>query len=622
MLLKRTVAPLLVVLTVARLDAEVTRVDVAARTPVGSSGYEKIVGTVHFAVDPAHPRNRAVVDLDKAPRGASGRVEFSADLYILRPLDPARSNDVALVEVVNRGRKLMFGYFNGGGSGDPVNESQLGDQFLMRQGFTLAWVGWQFDVRDGGGSLGIEVPRARGVSAIARATFVLNARAPQTAVADLAGYTPADPQGPDSVLTVRSGPYGTPETIARSRWTLNGNTVTLEGGFDPGRTYEVAFKVNDVPVTGAGLVAFRDVASWIKHGDSAPARARHAIAFGSSQSGRFLRTFLYEGFNADERDRIVFDGVMAHIAGAGRLSLNERAAAPNATAPYSATAFPFSDGAQRDPSSGRIEGLLDNDRARAHQPKIFYTNSSVEYWGGGRAAALVHTSIDGPTDLTLPDNARAYLFAGTQHSGGQFPPTTTNGQLASNPVDYQWPMRALLVAMTRWVKDGIGPPPSQYPRLADGTLVSGDRVAFPTIPGVQSPHRIEPGRDQATGARLPLLVSQVDSDGNERGGIRLPDISVPLATYTGWNFRNASIGATDELVTLLGASIPFPKTRADREASGDPRAAIEERYPSRSQYLNLVRQAADRLVTARYLLADDVPHVVERAGQQWDRATK
>jgi hypothetical protein len=600
-------------------SAEVTGVDITRRAAVGASGYEKIVGTVHFAVDPTHPHNRVIVDIDKAPVNAAGRVEFSADLYVLRPLDPSHSNGVALVEVVNRGRKLALGGFDRGGSNDPETEADLGDRFLMRRGFTLVWVGWQFDVRRQNGALGIEVPTAKGVSGIVRAEFTPNERAAQQTVADLAAYTPADPGGSETTLTVRDGMFGRREVVARDRWTLSNGTITLTGGFEPGRTYEIAYRAERLPIAGLGMAAFRDVASWIRHSPGAVVRAQHAIAFGSSQSGRFLRTFMYYGFNTDERGAQVFGGVWAHIAGAGRLSLNERGATPNALSMWTATSFPYADTAERDPLTGTVEGLLDNERARRNQPKIFYTNSSVEYWGGGRSAALVHTSPDGKRDLALADTTRVYLLTGTQHSPARFPARVSTGQLMDNPVEYWWTLRALLVAMERWVRHGEAPPASQYPRISDGTLVAALRVGFPRIHGVQGPHAIPPARQRDKA--LPLLVPQVDEDGNERAGIRTPEIAVPVATYTGWNFRNAGIGGTEQPVNLLGAAIPFARTAAERQTRRDPRRSIEERYPSAERFLAMARAAADRLVKDGYLLAADVEPVMARMEAHWTRAT-
>jgi hypothetical protein len=613
-------ALVLVAVIADRAGAEVTRVDIVRRADVGSSGYEKIVGTVHFAIDPRLEVNQVIADLDQAPRNAAGKVEFSADLYILRPRDATRSNGVALVEVVNRGRKRMLAGFNRSEATDPSTDADLGDPFLTREGFTLVWVGWQFDVPRQGGLLKLDAPVASGVTGIVRAVFTPNDRNPDATVTDLIGYPPVDPAGADTTLTVRDGPVATPHAIARGRWRLQGHVVSMDGGFEPGRTYEIAYRAANPAIAGAGLAAFRDVASWVKYHPSAPASTRHAIAFGSSQSGRFLRSFLYHGFNTDEQGRQVFDGVMSHIAGAARLSVNERWATPNSLGMYAATAFPFADQAQRDPINARTDGLLDNDRARSNQPRVFYTNTAVEYWGGGRAAALLHTTPDGRANLTSPDNVRAYFFAGTQHSPGQFPPRTTNGQQPDNPVQYWWTLRALLVAMNQWVTQGAAPPPSAVPRFDADTdsIVRADRIAFPAIPGVQSPRTVAPGRDGET--MLPLLVSQVDADGNERAGIRLPDVAVPLGTYTGWNFRSAAIGGTQELVSLMGSFIPFARTRAAREAAGDPRRSIEERYESRNQYLRLVRDAAERLVKDRYLLAADVPHLVTRAGEMWDDA--
>jgi len=600
------------------VNGEVTRVDIVKRTDIGTSGYEKIVGTIHFAVDPGNPRNRVIVDLDAAKKNAAGRVEFSADLYILRPRDQARSNGVALVEVSNRGRKSLLSTFNRGPVElDPSKDADLGDGFLTQQGYTLVWVGWQFDVPRQGGLMKLDAP-ASTVAGVVRAEFTPNDRALEQTIADLAGYSPSDPAAADATLTVRDGPFGTPTTIARGQWRLRGNSVvSIDGGFEPGRTYEVAYRAANLPVVAAGLAAVRDTASWIKYSADATVSAKQAYSFGSSQSGRFLRAFLYYGFNSDEQGRQVFDGVMAHIAGAGRLSINEaRGATPNALSMYKATRFPFSDAAQRDPNSGRTEGLLDNDRARQNQPKIFYTNTGVEYWGGGRAAALVHTTLDGKSDLTPPDNVRVYFLTGTQHSPSRFPPRMSSGQQLDNPVEYAWTLRALLTGMDRWVRQGTAPPASQHPRLADGSLVAGDHVAFPAIPGVASPRKIPAGRDGAV--VWPLLVPQVDEDGNERAGIRAPVVAVPLATYTGWNFRSPAIGGPNELVSLLGSAIPFARTRAAREAARDPRRSIDERYPSSEAYLARIREAGQKLVDGRYLLAEDLSKVVERGREHWD----
>ncbi|MGH9140525.1 MAG: alpha/beta hydrolase domain-containing protein, partial [Vicinamibacterales bacterium] len=506
--------------------------------------------------------------------------------------------------------------------------------FLMRFGFTVVWVGWEFDLADRPTTMKIHVPIATDagtpITGVVHATFTANAKASDFVVNELAKYDAADPAGPESQLTMRTKMLGgRPTVIDRNAWHVAGHTVTLERGFEPGVTYEVSYRAANPPVAGLGYVAVRDTTEWLKHAPEALASVRFAYGYGSSQSGRFLRGFLYEGFNTDVHGRQVFDGVIAHIAGASRLSLNQRWARPTGLGVYTATAFPFADASLRDPVSGVQDGLLDNPRMGGHAPKVFYTNTPVEYWGTGRVAALVHTSPDGSRDLALPDNVRTYFIAGTQHSPGRFPAEIDNGQQPDNPVDYWWTMRALLLAMHKWVKEGAPPPPSRYPRLDDHTLVPAAAIAFPAIPGVGRPNALTAGTRVANpylaggggaGAPLPLLVPEVDADGNERAGIRLPDIAVPLATYTGWNFRNRAIGAPDELVSLLGSSILFPATRAARVAAHDSRQSIEERYRSQDEYLAKIEQAADALVKAGYLLVDDEPRILQRASDQWDMA--
>jgi hypothetical protein len=636
-------------------QAEVTRIEIAARAPVldgkpfGAAGpYEKIVGKVYFAVDPAHPRNKAIVDLDKAPRDAAGRVVFSADIYVLAPQDAARGNGVAFFDVLNRGRKNILRDFNRSPQAiDPTTEADYGDGFLMRQGYTLVWLGWQFDIPRRGGLLGLDAPPAldqgQPIAGLVSTTFTPNTTDPTYPLDDMGRYAdttlypPLDPASPASTLTVRDGFLGAPRTIARDQWQFgrfkDGQVVPdvsalyLKDGYQRGHVYELSYQAKGAVVAGLGFAALRDLASAVKHQQAGPIAARYAYAFGPSQDGRFLREFLYEGFNADEQDRRAFDGVIAHIAGSARGGdFNARFARPNGLGFFVASLFPYLDLDQRDPVTGKTDGLL-MGLAPALRPKIFYTNSSGEYWGGGRAAALIHTTLDGRADASVPDNVRIYLFAGTQHVPGGFLASQGAGQQMANPNEYAWGLRALLVAMDRWVREDVPPPPSRHPRLAERTLVPRQEIDFPAIPGVRSPLTIPGGYradlTEAPGSHpLPLLVPQVDGDGNELAGIQLPDIAVPLATYTGWNFRSPSIGQPAELLPLTGSYMPLPVTRAAREESHDPRFSIEERYGSRGRYQALVTDRASRLAEEGYLLRDDIATVVDRALARWDDVTK
>jgi hypothetical protein len=630
--LRRAMVAVIAATMPALARAEVSRVEITGRRDFaggrafGAAGaYEQLTGRLYFAIDPANRRNLVIADLDKAVKNSAGRVEMSADLVILRPVDPARGNGIALFDIVNRGNGVVLGAFNGPVANTP--EGEAGDGFVLSRGYTIVRVGWEFDaVREG--ALTIQVPAAKGVSGLVRATFIPNSRADAT-VGDLAGYTPRDPAAAENTLKVRRALGAEWVSIPPARWQLAGNTVKLEGGFEPGQTYELSYTAADPPIAGLGFAAVRDAAAWVKYTAGATVSAKYTFAYGSSQTGRWLRDFLYEGFSFDERDRTVFDAVMPHIGGGGGVDLDRRWATPTSLSMETVNRFPFSDRKQRDPVTGVEEGVLENARNAGSLPKIFYTNASTEYWQ--RALALVHTTPDGAKDVALPDNVRLYAFAAASHNIGRFPPAVVNGQVPDNPFDYRLTLRALLVAMEKWVRDGVAPPPSRYPRLEDGTLVRAGEISFPALAGVSSPrasfagvrgaNRLLP-RDGGAGTPLPYLVPQVDRDGNDVGGLRLPEVTVPLATYTGWNFRNERIGGTEQQVALMGGYIPLASTRAEREQSRDPRLSIEERYQSRDQYLKLIEGAAQPLVRAGYLLADDVPTIVKRAGEHWDLLAK
>jgi hypothetical protein len=633
-------------------SAEVMSVTITSRTMVadgqsfGSTGpYERLVGRMEFALDPADPHNSGIVDLNHARRGADGRVHFSSDLNVLRPSDPAKGNGVLLFHISNRGVMDLLGTFNRGNATD----GGIGDGLLMREGYTMVFVGWEFDVP--AARLRIEAPAAllpTGSSADPLSVEIMvNERAAEAfLIDDPAGrppavYPPAESSNPKDVLIVRDHFLETGTTVSRGRWRFvagpNGlPRIQLDGGFDPGRFYRVTYFASAPVVAGVGLAAIRDAAAAFRYRSDLPVRGQAAYAFGQSQAGRFLRQFLYDGFNVDEHDRRVFDAMWVHKAGAARGSYNERFATPSTGDLFRPTKFPFSDSDQID-TDGTRAGL--SSRYRADQrPKIFYVNTSVEYWGGGRAAALTHTTVDGKRDLVLPDNVRIYLLAGTQHIVPPFPPSRTppvsgagtdaaarsGGQQLNNPTPHANVMRALLLAWHQWAADGTPPPASRYPRLSDKTLVAVQRNGFPPLRGVSNPRTIQ-GPARTIGAKvmpLPHLVPQVDRDGNDLGGIRDPEVAVPLATTTGWNFRDPSVGNPGEIYQLLGSYVPFAATRVARQGNGDPRLSIEERYRDVHDYVQRIRSAAADLIRGRYLLQEDLDGILARAQSHWTYATR
>jgi hypothetical protein len=458
-------------------------------------------------------------------------------------------------------------------------------------------------------------------------------------------YAPTDLNDVSAVMTVRQNQDAVARPIARSEWRFtDGGHATMAKGFEPGKMYEIVYTVKDPPLVGLGPTAIRDIVSFLKYGGPETPLSdqrqyiKRAVGFGTSQSGRFLRTFVYYGFNADEKNRRVFDGVWSHVAGAARGSFNYRFAQASRDGHpfmnwfYPTDIFPFTDLPETDTEMGVTAGLLDRAQADHVVPKIFYTNGSYEYWG--RAASLIHTSPDGRQDTGPGPDTRIYFLAGTQHGPGGAPSRKYTQNL-TNPADYRWTMRALLVAMQAWLADGVAPPDSRYPHVDRDQLVATSTVQFPKIAGVHFPatnyhtYRLDFGPKFASagivtleppkiGRAFPTLVPQVDRDGNETSGVRAAELAVPLATYTGWNLRAPSIGASDVIYDMAGSFIPFARTKAEREKSGDPRLSIEERYGTRSEYLNKVGAAAADLVRQHYLLETDIPSVKDAAGARWD----
>lgn len=666
---------ILLTLGLGPLSARVVRVEIAERIPLlagkrfGLAGaYETVTGKLHFAVDPDLPQNRQVTDIALAPRNASGEVEYAADFHLIQPADAAKGNGAVLLEISNRGGKGMLSFFNGAqGSSNPRTAEQIGDGFLLEHGFTLMWVGWQFDVPREPGRIRSYVPVAKNpdgsaITGLVRANIIVSDTVFSHSLADRGHipYEAAAPGDPRNVLTVRGTPNGPTQTIPRNEWQFarwengaavaDGGSVYLKGGLQPNKIYDLVYVAKDPAVAGLGMAAVRDAISYLKHGaeGASPIGGRNlerAYGFGISQSGRLLRAFLYDGFNEDERGRRVFDGVLAHVAGGGRGSFNVRFAQPSRDGHpflnfhYPTDIFPFSDAVQRDPETGLEDSILARYAGKdSLLPKIFYTNSSYEYWG--RAASQIHTTVDGLRDLSTGENTRIYQFAGTQHGTGPWPPAHGIGQQLANPHSIRPGMRALLVAIDAWVRDGIEPPRSRHGLIADKTLVRAEELAFPALQGVdlnavkrssalQQAWRADYGprfrnermidkEPPLLGKAFPLLVPQVDADGNEVAGIRLPDVAVPLAAYTGWNMFNEKSGPTNVLSNMVGSFLPFPRTRAEAQRAGDPRRPIDERYQSRDEYLGKVAAACAQLVEERLMLPGDTLGVLERAAARWD----
>ena len=632
----------------AAVRAEVTRVEITSKQDVlngkafGAAGaYEKLSGKVYFAVDPGNAHNKIIVDVDKAPRNAQGKVEFSADLFILRPKDASRGNGVALFDVVNRGRKGVLGVFNRAkGSLDPATEVEFGDGLLMREGYTIVAVGWEFDVRKDkekdlvGITLPVATDKGKSITGWVSPWFIPNKPSDSyeyTAEYNIPSYPPLDPKDPSYRLTVREGWVAMQRLIPRGDWQFgkmeNGQVVanpdwlTLKGGFKAGMTYQLTYESKDPVVAGLGFAAIRDFASAIKNNSDAPVHVRYVYTYGASQVGRYQRQLVYEGFTTDEEGRQAIDALMIHTGGTSFGSFNKRFAVPNELGSFTETVFPIRYEMTVDPVTGKRDGL--SARVPTGQdPKIFFVDTGSEYWDRGRVAALRHLSMDGTEDLPDPPNARIYMLAGTKHGPGSWPPADSNLQpLKSNPNDYRWAQRALLEALDQWTRKGVMPPPSRHPQLSDGTLVAQSDIKFPNISSVQWPYHVPGGfRADLPGAIsvLPFIVPQVDSDGNDVGGIRLPEQAVPLGTYTDWAFRSEQTGAPNTLMAMAGSYIPFAKTRSDREKSHDPRLSVEERYSTRAEYVRRVEEAANKLVQDRLLLPEDVKPIVEAAGQHWD----
>jgi hypothetical protein len=648
----------------------VTRVEIESRTEVlhgksfGDAGaYERISGNIYYSVAVDNPHNARIVDLRNAVNLRHGEVEFSANFIALRPKDAHKGNGSLLLEVPNRGVAHIIALVDGG---DADLSRDAGDAWLLRKGFTIVSVGWQWDA-PGTDDLRLYAPIAKegghSINGLLRGDFMLPHEADEAPLGHFitgkiggTEYPVADPDDARNVLTVRDSRDAKRTLIPRKQWQfadmVDGKVVPsdrhirLNDGFRAGKIYEYVYVVADPVIAGLGFAAIRDFAAYAKRAPDAVLHASRVYGEGISQNGRFLRDFLYEGFNADEAGKSALDGVLAHVAGAGRGSFNYRFAQPSRDAQPTSSVFfptdifPFTDLPETDPLTGERGGLLDQAVADKVVPKIFFSNTSYEYWG--RAAALIHTDAQGRQDVPISDNVRIYHFTGLQHFSGPSPPRKGAGDLLGQqaesalPIRFFW--RAMISNMDAWVRGGTAPPRSSYPRIDNGTLVPLRDYAFPPIRDVDTPveasdaDRLDFGphwqqgilslQPPNVGKSFPILVPQVDDDGNERDGVRLPEIVVPLGTYAGWNLRDPSIGAPEQRVSFEASYIPFARTKAERREAGDPRKSIEERYGSREDYLDRFSHALDDLIEQRWILPEDRAALMQRGRQEWEDAMR
>jgi len=600
--------------------------------------FELIRATVHYAVNPDQPDHRRITDLDRAPRDADGCVRFSGDLILIRPADPGRGNGSIVIDVPNRGRNTLPGSLNMTPRDrafiDPLDP---GDGFLFRHGFSVASVAWQWNTLELPTLLQFDAPEALGDDGQSIRGLAITDLRPSATCASMSishlsqpGYPVAELDDDAARLYVRDFEDDEPREVPRSAWDFARQTdagpvpserdVWLADGFEPGRIYEIVYTTDRSPVVGAGLLAFRDVACFLRSWEQGYERV---IGFGISQSGRFLRHLLYLGLNRnpDQPEQRAFDGVHIHVAGGIRGEFNRRFGQPSQlflAGPIHE--FPFADAPARDPFSGTVDGLLTRCDAQGTTPNLVATNTSWEYWRGD--ASLMDIDHSG-ADLPGHQRARHYLLAGTQHTPGVVEPidsfdlTNDRSRYRHNAVEHTPLMRAALMNLDRWIAEGVEPPASNVPRAANGTSAAreavlarlGERLDTPD-PNLLSRVRT---MDMSTlptseGEEYLSRVSAIDADGNETAGLRLPDLTQPLGIHTGWNPRHPDTGGADLMSFFVGLTQWF--SRAD----------ILARYGSKAQYLDRVRTDATALAAERVILEEDVDLVVNNCAARWDVA--
>lgn len=645
-------------------SAAITQIQITSQTPAfggvsfGAVGqYENLVGTAFGEVDPADPLNAIITDIALAPKNANGKVSYSMDFSIFKPVNTALGSHTLVYDVVNRGRMSIPALDIGSSGTNP------GDGFLENNGFTIVYSGWEGDVTTG---IKMVLPVAKNpdgsaITGQVRSEYILTAAASTQDVTAAPAYEAVSTSNVGATLTQRVHQHDARVPIANSDWAFadcsttpfpgvpSTTKVCLRGGFDTNHIYEVIYTAKNPTVTGIGFAATRDFISFLRYGSAGVTNPlgtsiQNAIIYGSSQSGRWIRTFIQLGFNQDEARRMVVEGAIPHKA-SNRGAFNIRFAQPTRLSgtQHTEAQFPGAESPQtwapyNDVISGVNAGQLDRCRSTSSCPKIFHTITDTEYWQS--LMSLNTTDLFGKKDLVIPPEVRIYQFSSTQHGGGDptllptvVPAAPVNCQLPTNPNSFIPAQRALLLALRDWIVSGTAPPQSAFSKLGNGSLAPVSSINIPYNPSVNFSlaqmvnvkNYLDRGAlfnvADASGVMAEpfvvkglyyALLPQVDADGNDIDGIRNVNVQVPMGTYTGWNPRKAGFSEGDSC-DLTGGYIPLFKTQAQRVAAGDPRPSVAERYPTHADYVAKVTAAANSLVAARYLLPQDAALAISQA---------
>ncbi|HEV8256502.1 MAG TPA: alpha/beta hydrolase domain-containing protein [Casimicrobiaceae bacterium] len=654
------------VFTAMVAEARITKIEITSTesptfggTTFGTVGaYEKLRGRAYGAVDPADPLNALITDIELAPTNA-GKVEYSMDIYILKPVNLSQGNNKLFMEVNNRGNKLFGGFNGSGGGNNPTSATDAGQAFLMKQGYSIAWNGWDISASSGGDRLTITVPVAtNGGVTITGPSYEYIVFDNSTTLTSTLAYAAATLDKSQATLTVRQHLTDPAVTIPATGWEYTSAAGTairlLPAGtaFQQSAIYEFSYTAKDPLVAGLGLAATRDFVSFLRHatqddfGTPNPLAGHvdQTYAFTVSQPARYLNDFETLGFNEDEQGRRVFDGILNWIGAGTGVAINFRFAQTARTERnrqnhrYPEGNFPFAYPLLTDPYTGKTGGRGVRCAEAGTCPKALQVNSANEYWV--KTGSLLHTDPLGKDLHPDPDNVRFFLLSSLEHTVSGAPPLSAGiCQQFRNPTDPNPALRALFVALDEWVAADVEPPNSEVPNKAtavysipvsDGVgIIPQQALGFPDIPGVTYTgvitvrHLFDFGPlfddgimtinpPDFSGPVYPSFVSKVDKDGNDIAGIRLPPVEVPIATTTGWGLRAAAFGGPDGCESS-GQWIPFKTTKAERQAAGDPRLSLEERYKNHDNYVKEVAKAAEHLEKRRFLLPADVQRYIDQA---------